>query len=118
MLENHPRLPNYHPDQAYLFLTLRLFGSLPAIQGEGSSQTSGHDLAVAGGAFTQTGPGPVWLQDGRIARLVAETIQWGEIRKRWYNLDGWVVMPNHLHMLLLPQAPVPAITRWLKSWTA
>jgi REP element-mobilizing transposase RayT len=103
MLETHRRSPNFHPDPAYLFLTLRLFGSLPAIQGDGSSQTSGH---------------PVWLQDGRIARLVGETIQWGETRKRWYNLDAWVVMPDHLHMLLLPQVPVPAITRWLKSWTA
>jgi REP element-mobilizing transposase RayT len=27
-------------------------------------------------------------------------------------------MPNHVHLLILPQVPVPAITRWLKSWTA
>jgi REP element-mobilizing transposase RayT len=33
-------------------------------------------------------------------------------------LDTWVVMPNHVHMLILPQAPVPTIMRWLKAWTA
>jgi hypothetical protein len=35
-----------------------------------------------------------------------------------YEMDAWVVMPNHVHLLILPRVPVPAITRWLKSWTA
>jgi len=27
-------------------------------------------------------------------------------------------MPNHVHLLILPQVPVPVVTRGLKSWTA
>ena len=75
-------------------------------------------------ALDRPGLGPQWLRDPRIAALVVETIQIGEARDigmSWrycYEMDAWVVMPNHVHLLILPRVPVPAIMRWLKSWTA
>jgi len=68
-------------------------------------------------ALDRPGFGPQWLRDPRIGALVVESIQIGESRS-CYELDAWVVMPNHVHLSILPRVPVPAILRWLKSWTA
>ena len=117
MLEYRRRLPHFQPDHVHIFLTWRLFGSLPAIHAKGSYPTPGHAFVAADRALDHPGSGPQWLRDPRIAGLVAESIRSGASRRRWYELDAWVVMPNHVHLLILPQVSVPAITRWLKSWT-
>ncbi|MGB8648679.1 MAG: transposase, partial [Anaerolineae bacterium] len=62
--------------------------------------------------------GPVWLNHPRIARLVMETIVAGEQERQFYELCAWVVMPNHVHLLILPKVTVPVITRWLKGSAA
>jgi REP element-mobilizing transposase RayT len=118
MLEYRRRLPHLQPDDVYIFLTWRLFGSLPAIHASISYPTPGHAFVAADRALDHPGSGPQWLRDPRIAGMVAESICGGESRRCWYDLDAWVVMPNHVHLLILPRLPVPDITRWLKSWTA
>jgi REP element-mobilizing transposase RayT len=62
--------------------------------------------------------GPVWLRDARVARVVADALLYGETGRHYYKLRAWVIMPNHVHVLLRPEAPLPAITRWLKGSTA
>ena len=118
MLEYRRRLPHFQLDDAHIFLTWRLFGSLPAVRAKGHYPTPGHAFVAVDRALAQPGSGPQWLRDPRIAGLVAESIRSGESQRRWYELDAWVVMPNHVHLLILPQVSVPTITRWLKSWTA
>jgi REP element-mobilizing transposase RayT len=39
-------------------------------------------------------------------------------RDIFYELEAWVLMPNHVDLLILPKAPVPVIMRWLKGSTA
>jgi REP element-mobilizing transposase RayT len=34
------------------------------------------------------------------------------------RLRGWVVTPNHVHLLILPRASVAVLMRWLKASTA
>ena len=36
---------------------------------------------------------------------MAETIRDGESAKMLYELQAWVVMPNHVHLLILPRLP-------------
>jgi type I restriction enzyme R subunit/putative DNA methylase len=110
--------PHFQPDQVYIFLTWRLFGSLPAAHAKSSYPTPGHAFVAADRALDRPDSGPWWLRDGRIAGLVSESILSGESQRHWYELDAWAVMPNHVHLLILPQVPVPTIMRWLKSWTA
>ena len=62
--------------------------------------------------------GPRWLMDTRIARLVADALVAGETERRFYKLHAWVIMPNHVHLLLTPSVPLATITRWLKGSTA
>jgi REP element-mobilizing transposase RayT len=49
--------------------------------------------------------------------MVAETILSGA-ENRMYDLLAWVVMPNHVHMLMLPKIDLRAIMQWLKGTTA
>jgi putative transposase len=35
-----------------------------------------------------------------------------------YALHAYVVMPNHVHMLMTPRIPVPQLTKALKGFTA
>ena len=65
------RLPHYYPPEAILFLTWRLFGSLPAFSSPSGTDPgkvfAQHDLLLD----TATS-GPRWLKDQRIAALVAK----------------------------------------------
>jgi REP element-mobilizing transposase RayT len=62
--------------------------------------------------------GPLWLSNPRIARLVVDAIGSGENQKQLYELPAWVVMPNHVHLLMLPLVGLPRITHWIKGRTA
>ena len=116
MGEYRRRLPHFHPDGAYLFVTWRLHGSVPMAEPDVIYATSGHAFAGADRALAQA-QGVRWLNDTRVARQVAETIRAGE-RRDFYELSAWVVMPNHVHLLILPRKPVPRIMHWLKGTTA
>ena len=48
---------------------------------------------------------------------MVEAIRAGESRK-FYELSAWVVMPNHVHLLILPQVELPQITQWIRGRTA
>lgn len=62
--------------------------------------------------------GSCWLRDPRIAGLVEDAILFLDRRK--YHLHAWVVMPNHVHVLLTPIGPMTlaVIIHSLKSYTA
>ena len=57
------------------------------------------------------------MSDPRVARQVVDAIRTGESRKL-YELHAWFVMPNHVHMLILPHVPLAQITHWIKGRTA
>jgi putative transposase len=42
----------------------------------------------------------------------------GAAERNFYNLEAWVIMPNHVHMLIQPKVPVAILMRWLKGSTA
>jgi REP element-mobilizing transposase RayT len=49
---------------------------------------------------------------------MVETIHIGERERHFYELCAYVVMENHVHLLIRPFQPVPLIMRWLKGSTA
>lgn len=67
MSEHQRRLPHFHPDNTYLFLTWRLWGSLPRL-------TPGQAFAAQDRELDRRASGPMWLGNPQIASLVAETI--------------------------------------------
>ena len=116
MAEYRRRLPHFHPDGEYLFVTWRLHGSLPAAPPDIVYATPGHAFAAEDRALARR-RGRLWLSDTRVARQVVEAIRAGESRK-FDELSAWVVMPNHVHLLILPEVALPQITRWIKGRTA
>ena len=62
----------------------------------------------------QAGVGPRWLQDDpRVAQAV-ETLRFGQDELKLYALAAWVIMANHVHILISPEAPVARIMKSIK----
>ena len=119
MPEYKRRLPHFHPNDSYLFLTWRLWGSLPrGTEKSAPHLTPGQAFAVADHSLDGLASGPLWLKDRRVANLVSHTVLIGAGERRFYDLCAWVVMPNHVHLLILPLVSVPVLMRWLKGSTA
>jgi REP element-mobilizing transposase RayT len=117
MAEYRRKLPHFHPDDAYLLVTWRLHGSLPTAQPDVVYATPGHAFLAQDRALDRS-HGPRWLGDSRLANSVAEIILAGANEKKFYELIAWAVMPNHVHILALPKAPLPQITQWIKGRAA
>ena len=60
--------------------------------------------------------GPAYLRMPAIAEVVADSIGNGATGD--YLLHAWVVMPNHVHLLITPQVEVPTLLRRLKGVSA
>ena len=60
--------------------------------------------------------GPTYLRIPDIASQVVESIQYRHLIE--YDLHRFVVMPNHVHILVTPFQPVSAFMHSLKRFTA
>jgi REP element-mobilizing transposase RayT len=61
--------------------------------------------------------GPLHLRRPEFAQMVIEAIRYRE-REGHYTLHNFVVMANHVHLLITPKIPVPKLTQTLKWFTA
>ena len=62
--------------------------------------------------------GPLFLQQHEIAQVVIDAVQDGEVRFHRYELHAFVVMPNHVHLLVTPNVPANKWLGPLKGFTA
>ncbi|MGC1617765.1 MAG: transposase [Candidatus Acidiferrum sp.] len=62
--------------------------------------------------------GPFWLRDFTVARCVTDAIHLGSQKLNFYALHAFVVMPNHVHLLITPKVPLSRVTNGLKGVTA
>jgi REP element-mobilizing transposase RayT len=83
-----------------------------------SSANAGKAFAEADRPLDTAADGPLWLKDDRIAALAAEALERGEREYRLYERLAWVIMPNHVHVVMLPFRPLPEVMRWVKGSTA
>jgi REP element-mobilizing transposase RayT len=112
------RLPHWHPERAAVFLTWRLHGALPRQSAASTALPNGKAFAAMDRALAAATTHPCWLKDERIAQCVADALHFGERTLSLYSLRSWVLMPNHVHILIEPKAPLPRITRSIKTFTA
>ncbi|MBZ5626589.1 MAG: transposase [Acidobacteriia bacterium] len=47
-----------------------------------------------------------------------DALLYGETVRKFYRLSAWVIMPNHVHVILQPHVALPTIMRWLKGRTS
>jgi REP element-mobilizing transposase RayT len=62
--------------------------------------------------------GPLHLRDGAIADMVVDVLRYMADVQRRYTLHAFVVMPNHVHILVSPLVSLPRLTKALKGYTA
>ncbi|MDP8981644.1 MAG: transposase [Acidobacteriota bacterium] len=67
------------------------------------------DLATAG---------PLWLKDERVAHCVVDAFRYGERELSLYELQAWVLIANHVHILIYPKANLSRITKSIKNFSA
>src|SRR5437867_3615331 len=71
--EHLRRLPHFHPHAAFVFVTWRLWGSLPAQREPPLAHPSpGHAFVATDRALDRHSSGAQWLKQPPIANLVAE----------------------------------------------
>ena len=148
-------LPHWQPPGATIFLTWRLYGSLPREAVDRIAEERRHLeqlpaqpsetardramrhnkklLALADDLLGGNESAVRWLGDDRIATLVVDSFFFHA--DRLYTLLAFVLMPNHVHLLLTPLAveqvlgsqagkpdpqyvPLAKITQSLKGYTA
>ena len=115
-------LPHWQPPGATIFLIWRLFGSLPQealdrlaaerrllekqpirtdeTPRDRALRTGKRLFALADEMLAMNAIGPQWLKDERIAPLVVDALFHHD--GNLYALLAFVVMPNHVHVLLTP----------------
>ena len=91
-----------------MFVTWRLAGTLPQVPAEvlRRDPRPGRFFLAQDRLLDSAPQGPRWLQDPRIGTVVAEALAYGERVRRAYSLFAWVILPNHVHLVLRPQEPV------------
>lgn len=111
-------LPHWQPDGAALFVTWRLYRSLPRVVEALGAKPAGARFALVDRELAKSATGPRWLSDERVAQCVANTLRYGESTLHLYDLRAWVLMVNHVHILIYPSAPLARITKAIKNFSA
>src|SRR5882762_4945489 len=115
-------LPHVRVEGRRYFVTFRLEGTLPQEvladfqreRGEliRKAEREGHQLSWADQkrlyelyserieSYLDAGRGERWLKESRVAEIVASALRFF-VNQR-YALGAWVVMPNHVHVLVRP----------------
>ena len=126
-------LPHWHPEGKAIFITWRLYGSLPAsflkktrtvrnaratkaAQNE-TEESPGKEFLQLDAALDSAKSGPLWLADPEIADYAEYPIWRGADLGR-YDLYAYVIMANHVHILLEPRLPLAKITGVIKGVAA
>lgn len=113
-------LPHWHPDGRTIFITWRLYGSLPQLfvkSLEKLHADPGKQFLAADRQLDKASMGPHWLRDPEIASHVRDSLLRG-VELGHYTLHAYVVMPSHVHVLLDPVVPLRRITGGIKGVSA
>lgn len=113
-------LPHWQPKDALIFVTWRLQGSKPrnCDAPRRPNLTSGQAFVLDDREWDKAATGPRWLGDERVAQVVADALKYGEDSLNLYKLHAWVIMANHVHLLIEPKAPLARINQAIKNFAA
>jgi putative transposase len=118
MREFRRRLPHEYPEEKWLFVTWHLHGSLPqALYPPPGKLSSGPAFVWMDRYLDAARCGPLYLAQEPIARLLVASLQRGVLLGH-YELGAYVIMANHVHVLLLPKVSPSRLLQSLKGATA
>ncbi len=120
-------LPHWHPEGKTIFITWRLYGSLPASflkkkragrnHPADAEDSPGKQFLELDAALDSAKRGPLWLAEPEFADYAEYPILRGAELGR-FLLHAYVIMPNHVHILLDPCVPLAKISGPLKGVAA
>lgn len=115
-------LPHWLREYHELFVTWRLAGSLPraVLQSRGlrGSSNPGREFVKLDRMLDSALHGPAWLRQPEIASLVVTALHRGSREMNLFELLAFVVIPNHVHILIRPHVHLSRITQGIKGSTA
>jgi REP element-mobilizing transposase RayT len=118
MHQTRRRLPHLDAIGQPQFITFRLHNSLPDHRVfPPSNLTSGQAFLAVDRLLDLARSGPTFLKQPSIAQLVQTSLKQG-VALAHYVLHSWVIMPNHIHLLLTPQVILAKLLCSLKATTA
>jgi len=132
------RLPHWQPPGAILFLTYRLYGSLPReafeklaaekrrLEKEPPRPDESHRervlregtglFALADDALDSARRNPQWLARDDVAEIILENLFFRA--EKLYRLWAFAIMPNHVHALVEPLGNAPSADSEEKDFAA
>jgi REP element-mobilizing transposase RayT len=112
-------LPHLDAPEMIQAITFRLADSLPqeVIDRLGQNKDPGKRSKIVEAALDR-GHGSCCLRDPQVGGIVQDCLLWGDVDR--YRLLAWVVMPNHVHVLIETVCghPVPGVVQGWKSVSA
>lgn len=113
-------LPHWQRADSALFITWRLYGSLPrrTLAASLKQQNLGKRFLLIDSELDRAAYGPTWLKDASLAKVVVDALHHGAEHLQLYRLSAYVVMSNHVHILIWPKKSLPEITKSIKGFTA
>jgi putative DNA methylase len=120
--ERHP--PHFDGGAIPQFVTFRLAGTLPRAKLANwkdelkLNRISDQEFHSRIEAYLDAASGACWMKQPRIADVVQNALLHFDAER--YALHGWVVMPNHVHVMITPAAGrrLPDLVHSWKSFTA
>ena len=113
------RLPHCYPEGRTLFLTFCLAGAVPKnLYPPPDAPNAGQAFAWMDRYLDHTRKGPFYLRRPEVAEAVVETLHYCQCSLAYFELDSFVVMPNHVHLLVNPHVSPTILLRSLKSYSA
>jgi putative transposase len=113
------RLPHVLAPEQPVFLTWRLHGSVPSHRPfSGGALPSGQAFATLDRLLDEARIGPLYLRQPAVADMVVDALRYNAEILRHYELHAFVVMPNHVHLLVTATVALPQLTKSLKGVTA
>lgn len=115
-------LPHWQPEGKALFITWGLYGSVPSTIirefAEKRAEIFGEEFREMDWLMDRANAGPTWLKEPEIAMCVIRALERGARELDCFSLFAYVVMSNHVHILIEPRAPLHRITNGIKGYAA
>jgi REP element-mobilizing transposase RayT len=83
-----------------------------------STASAGKRFVVVDRQLDHAVDGPLWLRQPPVAQCVRDTLFQAAQQWELYGLFAWVIMLNHVHVLLQPKKPLREVTRAVKNTSA
>jgi putative transposase len=108
------RLPHMFVEGSNLFITWHLAGSLPRERYPPPGKMNSGAAFVWMDRYLDTSQeGPQWLRRAEIAKVVEDVLE-----RQDCNLHAYVIMPNHVHVLLAPKFSPSRLMQSIKGTSA